>query len=239
MRLPHQVSNRLTFTYVRSRTHEVGVATASGESCFILELPDEILWHILEGLLPPLVSDLAHYKLEAPSELLHLRLTCRRFRDVITPLAFRRVKLCWNQQGKLGTPISQPFLTFRTLATANPALLDGIRLLLLDFVTTGREHKAEMTRFLVDALPKMRSLRYLHCTITSGVQLTEEIRRAISRRARDGIQTLVLRHLVFTGTSLPETRFLTLRCSDLSYSTLDPHGLWSWMDFQTSDIWLF
>lgn len=203
MRLPHRVSKLLNFTYVQSWTHEVGTSTAPREYCSILGLPDELLWVILEDLLPPLVSDLAHYKLEAPRELLRLRLMCRRFRDIITPLAFRRVKLLWNQQGKIGTPLSQPFLTFIMLATANPALLDSIRLLFLDFGTTSREHKVEMTRFLVDALPKMRSLRYLHCTIKSGVQLTEEIRRAISWCARDGLQTLVLRNLVFSRTSLP------------------------------------
>lgn len=203
MRLPHQISKLLNFTYVQSWTREAGISTAPRESCSILGLPDELLWLILEDLLPPLVPDLAHYKLEAPRELLRLRLMCRRFCDVTTPLAFRRVKLLYNQQGKIDTPRSQPFLTFRTLATANPALLDSIRLLFLDVGATGREHKMEMTRFLVDALPKMRSLRYLHCTLKSGVQLTEEIRKAISRRARDGIQTLVLRNLVFTGTGLP------------------------------------
>jgi len=203
MRLPHRVSKLFSFTYTQRWAYETSASTPPGESRSILRLPDELLWIVLEDLLPSLGSDLAHYKLEVPSDLLWLRLTCRRFRDVITPLAFRRVKLLWNQQGKIGTPLSQPFLTFSTLATENPALLDGIRLLFLDFGSTSREHRAEMTRFLVEALPKMRSLRYLHCTIKSGVQLTEEIRRAISKRAQDGLQTLVLRHLVFTGAGLP------------------------------------
>jgi hypothetical protein len=213
MRLPHRVSKLLDFASIQRRGHGSllyqapadghGTSGSAGGSCFILKLPDELLWLILEDLLPSLGSHLAYYKLEVPYELLRLRLTCRRLRDVITPLAFRRVKLLWNQQGRIATPLSQPFLTFKTLATANPALLDGIRLLFLDVGTTGREQKAVMTRFLVEALPKLRSLRYLHCTIKSGVQLTEEIRRAISNRAQSGLQILVLRNLVFSGAGLP------------------------------------
>ena len=99
-----------------------------------------VVWPLLEGLLLPLGSGgLAHVVAFAMS-----------------PHHWHCKKPGFSGSGKSHSPL----LTKKTLATPNPAILDGIRLFFLELGIIRRALGAESKCGLVETLPKLRSLWY-------------------------------------------------------------------------------